>query len=80
MRSSPEGHSCTTFDEEIDRLIHSGAIDFEEDIGAARMVLVAAMENTLTHFGPIVTGLGKCSTTSGGFRCLGIKCKSELTS
>lgn len=43
-----------TFDEEVDRLINSGAIDFEEEkgFGPARMVLVAAMENTLTHFGP----------------------------
>ena len=48
------GSFIQTFDEEVDRLINSGAIDFEEekDFGAARMVLVAAMENTLTHFGP----------------------------
>ena len=45
----------TTLNEEIDRLICSGAIDFEDEkyFGAARMVLIAAMENTLTHFGPI---------------------------
>jgi hypothetical protein len=53
------GSFMQTFDEEIDRLIHSGAIDFEEDIGAARMVLIAAMENTLTHFGPIVSRFGE---------------------
>jgi|WetSurMetagenome_2_1015567.scaffolds.fasta_scaffold16488_6 hypothetical protein len=49
------GPFMDAFDEEIDRLIHSGAIDFEEDIGAALMVLIAAMENTLTRFGPIVS-------------------------
>ena len=51
------GPFMKTFGEEIDRLICSGAIDFEQEnfSGAARMVLIAAMEKTLTHFGPIVS-------------------------